>query len=512
MRPKFLCMILSMLTLSTSFASNVNNFQPPTSYPDVLIPTQKAFPNANKLSTKTPIKHLIIIFQENNSFDRYFGAYPNALNLSGEPKFVAKENTPSVNGFTKQLLESNPNTIQPHRMANDFQPCSQSHEYIDEIKSHNGGLMNKFVEYGSYSNLRYQQKCFGQVMGYYDGNTVTALWNYAQNFTLNDNSFGTNYGPSTPGALNLVAGTTGPATLASGLDDSIIENGYIFEDPNPYYDDCSYGTSKSGDTKTTVALMDKNVQNIGDVLSKRGITWGWFQGGFRPDRYDGKTAICNKITANYYGVSKSDYNPHHEPFQYFASTANPHHLAPSLDSFIGSDDRANHQYDVKDFWVAAKGGKLPAISYLKAPNFQDGHGDYSNPRDEQTWLVENINKLQQLPEWKNTAIIIAWDDSDGDYDHVAPPKAPFDDVKGRRGYGPRLPFLLISPWVKRNYVDHTQLDQSSVLKFIEYNWSLPSLGKNSTDQYAGNILNMFNFDDKPSLDKVILDPKTGLRQ
>jgi phospholipase C len=493
---------------AASAESAINNVTPPQNYPTVASPQTKLFKAAPSLKTQTPIKHLVIIFQENVSFDRYFATYPRALNLANETPFHAKAGTPSVNGLTPQLIESNPNSIKPYRMAGNFQPCSQDHDYPMEIKANNGGLLNKFVEYGSYQDANYQQKCLGEVMGYYDGNTVSAMWNYAQNFALNDNSFGTTFGPSTPGALNLVAGTTGPVVSPTG-EREVIENGHMIEDPNPFYDDCSYGTSKSGDTGTAVAYFTAG-KNIGDVLSAKGIAWGWFQGGFKADSYQGLSAQCNKITANHFGVKKSDYNPHHEPFQYYASTANPHHLAPSATKLIGSNDQANHQYDMSDFWLAAKAGKLPAVSYLKAPNYQDGHGGYSNPLDEQEWLVNNLNQLQQLPEWKDTAVIIMYDDTDGDYDHVAPPKSQFDDIVGRRGFGPRLPFLLISPYAKNNYVDHTLTDQSSVLKFIEYNWGIPALGADRADQYAGSILNMFDFNKKTASPKLFLDPKTGV--
>lgn len=501
----------ALLIHNVSATVAISNATPPTSYLDVKKPTKKQFKKAQELKTQTPIKHVVVIFQENNSFDRYFGTYPNALNLPGEPKFVAKPNTPSVNGLTQQLLTQNPNSVQPYRIANDFQPCSQDHDHGPEILAANGGLMNKFVEHGSYQTDGYKNRCAGQVMAYYDGNTVTALWNYAQNYALNDNSFTTVYGPSTPGALNLIAGTTGKASSPNGEDDEVIKNGFIIEDPNPVFDDCSYGTSKSGSTTTMIAKLD-SAKNIGDLMSKDGVSWGWFQGGFKPSNITNGTAVCNKVTSNVYGVAKSDYNPHHQPFQYFASTANPHHLAPSASNMIGSTDEANHQYDMSDFWTAAEAGHLPAVSYLKAPNFQDGHGDYSNPRDEQEWLVNNINRLQKLPEWKNTAIIIAWDDTDGDYDHVAPPKSQFDDIPGRTGYGTRVPLLVISPWAKTNYVDHTQTDQASVLKFIEYNWNLPTLGKDSNDQYAGSMLNMFDFKAKPNTKPLFLDPKTGLVQ
>src|SRR5262249_49892646 len=126
-------------------------------------------------------------------------------------------------------------------------------------------------------------------------------------------------------------------------------------------------------------------------------------------------------TANRGGSLQKDYSPHHEPFQYYASTANRHHLPPSSVALIGHTDQANHQYDLTDFWKAVDAGKMPAVSFLKAKRAQDGHAGYSSPLDEQEFLVETLNALQQRPEWSSTVVIIAWDDSDGWYDHQMSP-------------------------------------------------------------------------------------------
>ena len=119
------------------------------------------------------------------------------------------------------------------------------------------------------------------------------------------------------------------------------------------------------------------------------------------------------------GATHDDYSPHHEPFEYYASTANPMHKPPTSVGMIGRTDQANHQYDIADFWAAADAGNLPEVSYLKAPKYQDGHAGYSDPLDEQTWLVDTINHLESLSTWKSTAVVVTWDDSDGWYDHVA---------------------------------------------------------------------------------------------
>jgi phospholipase C len=116
-----------------------------------------------------------------------------------------------------------------------------------------------------------------------------------------------------------------------------------------------------------------------------------------------------------------DYYPDDEPFQYYQSTANHHHLPPTSVAMIGHTDQANHQYDLSDFWAAAQAGNMPAVSFIKAPTSQDGHPIDSDPTDEQNFLVNTINRLQQIPEWNSTAIIITYDDSGGWYDHVLSP-------------------------------------------------------------------------------------------
>src|SRR5690242_5265622 len=159
-------------------------------------------------ATKTPIKHVIVVFQENISFDHYFGTYPTALNGPGETPFKAVPGTPTVNGLTGELIEHNPNKAPPFRLSpKQAATCDMDHDYMPEQQAFDGGLMDKFVEYTSpYAG---STGCGpSDVMGYFDGNTVTALWNYAQRFALNDNFFGTTFGPSTPGAINLVSGNT----------------------------------------------------------------------------------------------------------------------------------------------------------------------------------------------------------------------------------------------------------------------------------------------------------------
>jgi len=496
--------------------------------------------------TATPIKHLVVIFQENVSFDHYFATYPFAANgTKGEPAFRAADGTPNVNGLNGPLLTNNPNLANPQRLSRDQAlTCDQDHGYTDEQLAMDHGGMDMFVQKtGAGLTLAQCLAAVGNkapaggvspnnaVMDYYDGNTVTALWNYAQHFAMSDNSFSTGYGPSTPGALNLISGDTfGAICGGSGtINAPACQTGFstanspgvaapqgpgtIFSDDRPLFENCNAATQRPA---------EMGGRNVGDLLNAQGLTWGWFQGGF---------ANCKTSThTNIGGATVNDYIMHHEPFQYYPQTSNPTHLPPSSDAMIGKQDQANHQYDISKFFTAADAGRLPAVSFLKAPAFQDGHAAYSDPLDEQTFLVQTINHLQRLDSWRSTAVVVLYDDSDGWYDHVEGPlvtqsqtavdaltgtgqcgasaaKVP-SGQQGRCGYGMRQPLLVVSPFARTNFVDHTLTDQSSVTRFIEDNWRLGRIGAGSADAFAGTLDNMFDFG-RPHASRLTLDPSTG---
>ncbi|HEX3787312.1 MAG TPA: alkaline phosphatase family protein [Pseudonocardiaceae bacterium] len=490
-------------------------------------------------TTTTPIKHVVVLFDENVSFDHYFGTYPNATNADGTP-FKAAPGTPQVTGLTKKLLTNNPNSYNPQRLtSSEALTCDQNHSYAPEQKAYDNGKADQFVQNTSADTCTGQPIDYGApglALDYYDGNTVTALWNYAQNYALNDNSFDTQYGPSSPGAINLVSGdtygtyavnpTTGqkvvppPAAVVGSPDSSGI--GTMYGDSDPAFDDCS---DNNGTATSTEAAMTG--QNIGDLLDKKAVTWGWFQGGFAPSSTVNGKPVCGTAHENVGGQNEIDYSPHHNPFEFYASTSNPKHLPPSSDKAIGITDQANHNYDLSVFNTALNEGNLPAVSFLKAGEYQDGHAGYSDPLDEQNFLVNEINAVQHSKDWASTAIVVAYDDSDGWYDQVTAPvvngshdstldsalctgsKKTLNNTNDRCGYGPRLPLLVISPYSKKNYVDNTLTDQSSITRFIENNWKLGSVGNGSYDQIAGSLTNMFNFNKRPDATPLTLDSTTG---
>lgn len=478
--------------------------------------------------TSSLIKHLVVIVQENVSFDHYLATYPRAANLPGEPLFKPRRRTPSVNGLDAGLLTNNPNSFQPFRLNRSQQlTCNPTPNYTAEQAAYNRGLLDKFPEYTGQTSNTTPPCEFGLgrnvVMGFYDGNTVTALWNYAQNFAMSDNFYGTTFGKSAAGHINLISGQThGVMIIRAGTDiGNVVVDGTVVGEAITAFEDCG---SSSG------SLVAMTGRNIGDLLNAGNITWGWFGGGFKPtSRNSDGAANCFEHHASLAGFVTDDYSPSTNPFQKYLSTANPHHLPPSSPAMIGYTDQANHQYDLVDFWNAASAGNLPAVSFLKAPQYQNGHAQSSTPLDEQAFLVDVINRLQDLREWESTAVIITYDDSGGAYDHVMPPivnqsNTPFDALtgpgscgiaapgayQGRCGYGPRLPFIVISPWAKVNFVDHGVTDQTSILRFIEDNWNLGRIGDQSFDERAGSILNLFDFR-HPTGSRLFLDPTTGQR-
>jgi len=480
---------------------------------------------------QTPIQHLVVIFQENESFDHYFGTYPYATNPTGEDGFTPALGTPSVDGLcsanavpstannvsctsanvgTSPLLTSNPNVANPGRLdpgpnasgvyntglnttthtnagIDDTLTCQDNHNYEPEQIAFDGGAMNNFPgtvgPKASTTDPEGDTACNpDNVLNYYDGNTVTGYWNYAQHYALNDNSFGTTFGPSTPGAINVVSGDTGnfnlvnnaatpnsttaPAAANTALVADAQGGWSNINDADPFYDDCSSTSSNIGDNNTSSA--GPTSLNVGDLLNEAGLSWGFFEGGFTPTTppstlpapgYSGGPAaqahgaVCgasHPIGAALGGTgatgsqpygNEGDYIQHHQPFQYFATTANPGHIAPASLSAIGTDtqtfsggcygcgtpnfDTANHEYDISYFnqlvSALAHGSTsvaLPAVSYLKAPAYEDEHPGYSDPVDGQQFVTQQVNALMQTPEWPSTAVIVAYDDSDGWYDHI----------------------------------------------------------------------------------------------
>jgi len=540
-----IAMAVATLAVIAACGSNSNHDTPVVS---------AAISAQDQLATTTPIKHVVVIYGENVSFDHYFATYPNATNPAGEPAFTAASGTPAVHGLSGTLLTANANAsnalngtgaTNPFRLdRTQAATADQNHAYTAEEQAYDNGAMDLFPKYtgngtsggaGAFGTT-------GQVMGYYDGNTVTALWNYAQHYAMSDNAYTDTYGPSTPGALEVVSGQTNGMQIVKSSKTSYYvndgQNGFtMINDVDPANDLCS--------SATDTALMSG--KNIGDLLNAHNVTWGGFMGGFNlsTTNSNGTTGCKRSTISTVVGAATADYIPHHNWFQYYASTSNPTHARPTSIASVGfttvpgttTTDPANHQYDADDFFAALSAGNFPSVSFVKAPAYQDGHAGYSDPLDEQAFVTKVVNFLEQQPDWKNTAVIVAWDDSDGWYDHqfVAPTSVSFSTadqlsgssqcgalgstppngisgkpVNGRCGPGTRIPFLVISPYAKQNYVDHTAISQASVVRFIEDNWlGGQRIGGGSFDATAGDISSLFDFSSAARTTPVFLDPTLG---
>jgi phospholipase C len=556
LRPSLCCASFFASTLFSSLlpiaAQTAQAAQAPVGAEVPASPTAAAL-YTDRLPTATPIKHIVIIYDENVSFDHYFATYPHASNPPGEPKFKAFFPNNDLNNLvTANLLTHNPNDTNPANGAGAANPfrldrtqaatADQNHAYMAEQEAFDALKMDLFPKYtgagspggvGAFGTT-------GQVMGYYDGNTVTALWNYAQAFALDDNTYTDTYGPSTPGALGAVSGQLNGAKPGLGTSTNEVADGRggatLDGDVDPANDVCSSKT-------TTVYMTGKN---IGDLLNTAKITWGGFMGGFNLDISDanGLTGCSRSTFSPTVNETVADYVPHHNWFQYYASTANYSHARPASLNDIGftkaangAVDPANHEYDLHDFESAVSNGVYPAVSYIKLPAYQDGHAGYSNPLDEQAGIVGVVNFIMQQPDWKNTAIIITYDDSDGWYDHasIRPTTSSYgaldalngphvcgsgtepvgldgQTVHGLCGPGTRIPLLVISPYSRHDYISHTMLNQASIVKFIEDNWlGGERLGGGSFDAKAGSLMDMYSF--RPFASRIkaelILDPTTG---
>ena len=393
-------------------------------------------------------------------------------------------------------------------------------------------------------------------MDYYDGNTVTGLWNYAQHFAMSDNSYSDTFGPSTPGAINVTSGNTGgeicgPASLGSTCRSARPQlraaprrpglvpgpgTGHQLQRFRPVLRRLLGYRGRQRDRRQDDP--DGRAQRRRPAEQRR-VSWGWFQGGFASPNYvsgnpstDDLSAVCTGKSTNIAGASVTDYNVHHEPFQYYRSTSNPQAPAADLDC----DDRPSGpgQPPVRPEGLLGI-GRPPTTCrpcpYLKAPAYQDGHAGYSDPIDEQTFLAQTINHLQRLSSWKSTAVVILYDDTDGWYDHQMGPiltqsQTPLDTLsapgqcganpakvpngqQARCGVGMRQPLLVISPFSRHNFVDSALTMQCSVVRFIEDNWlGSERIGSGSNDAIAGTLDNMLQFR-RPSDRPLFLDPSTG---
>ena len=448
---------------------------------------------------RSPIKHTIILYQENISFDHYFGTYRHGSN--GIPAGASLTHT---NG----ALIWGPYAPTQLSGTTQSRTCDVDHNYSDMINMANHGAMNQFLQFGNDKTVTNPSSSSATTCPSFEtaatapGKSLTALanayytgtagnpnaplqnyWRLASQYTLADNFFQGVYGPSTPGAEWLVAATNN----TSG-------------DPNPIGDVCN---------DYPASISPQNIPNLGAEATAAGTSWAWFQGGF---------GTCT--------TTPNVYSAHHDPFQYFTSTADLTHKY-AFDPNMSSEQANQHQRDLSVFYSALAGTplagqsvvpSLPSISWVKAPEIGDGHPGYSGPALEDAFVGDLVGKLQASRYWKDTALIIAFDETGGWWDHVSPrdlggPFANFVNGApnlsgcqypgipnvscGEAGLGPRMPALVISRFARKGFVDHNLLNTASLDKWVEWNYRLPALGVwGNRDVRAGSLLSAFRFGDQ----------------
>jgi phospholipase C len=377
-----------------------------------LLPAQAALSQQGH-QPSTPIQHLIVVMQENHTFDNYFGTYPGANGLPAGVKMPVDPTNPAA-GY-----------VSPWHIGNTT-ITDLSHSASTYHDQYDNGKMDAFV---SALNLRNQNG--KQAMGYYDGTDIPYYWNLADNYVLFDQFF------------------------SSAMDGSFANHMYWVAGVPPV-------TPKGVNLSDTLA----NVPTIFDSLQAAGVSWKFYVQNYNP-------------TINYRDASAS------------GNKSSQVVWVPLLnfDRFIDNPTLSSHIVDLNQYFIDLNNGTLPAVAYI-VPSGASEHPPSSLLSGER-FVKSILQELMRSSSWDSSAFLLSYDDWGGWFDHVTPVQVD------QYGYGPRVPTLLVSPYAKSGYIDSTVLDFTSILKFIEQNWNIPSLA--SRDSHANNFLSAFNFNQSPRL-------------
>jgi phospholipase C len=481
------------------------------------------------------IKYVFVLYQENRSFDSYFGTFPGADGLFSRPS----KNTP---GFNQPLTNTDgtmdiiqPFRIGPKQFAADTDDMDHSHPAIVTKMDVQDGVprMDRFTlaEERRFTNSgkpSLPAKQMGELaMAHEDCDTIPLLWRYASRFVLFDHIFQEMAGPSTLGNLSIIAAQTGQTQWVLHPNEAYKGNGATSPgvpvmndrdqfwgsplDPNPKsrrmpVNPRDFPSGRKPQTAINltfaslpltleenhlraVARHDTNPRrDLGDVkrdvsyISHRDqspVAFGWYQEG-----YDGGPVDLDDGPLDAFGLHAA-YVTHHNGPQYFGYIANN----PQMRSQI---------HGLHDFFDALKQQTLPhggGVFFVKGgfenslhlkpadpdPRVQrsflgdDDHPAYSDAQISEALVAEAVNEIAASPYWPESAIIITWDDSEGDYDHVPPPILARGPDHSPISDGPRVPLILISPYARTHFIAHVQGNQASVVKFVDTVFNLPPL-------------------------------------
>jgi len=477
------------------------------------------------------IDTVVVIYAENRGFDNLYGLFPGANGVPGVNPTSDMKSAEPQKDFDGSTLSALPPTWGGLTAAGQAVTVTQAqttgwankpfqiddpngvngtgvvvpqtvitrdlvHRFYNNQMQINGGKNDKFTAYSDAGGLS---------MGYYDGSKM-ALWKVAQQYTLADNFFQGAFGgsflnhqylicacaPIYPNAdtsvakgaisaidtdangnfVRLTPADNSPASVLDGAavykNDSMLTakdaSGmyYAVNTMQPLYQPsgnypASGGNSSYADTSKASTLPAQSQTTIGDQLSAKGVTWAWYAGAWNSAVADGSSS---KHSVIYSG--KVNFQPHHQPFNYYGS------FDPA--TATGAANRAAHLKDFDaSFLQDAAAGKLPQVTFYKPQGNLNQHSGYASVADGDAHIADVIAKLQASPQWKHMLIVVTYDENGGFYDHAKVPKAD------RWGPGTRIPALVISPYAKKGFVDHTQYDTASTLRFITHRFGLTPL-------------------------------------
>jgi phospholipase C len=430
----------------------------------ILLIVASSYKKAIPASGIEKVNHVVVIYMENHSFDNLYGQFEGAdgldkaksknviqLDASGQP-YATLPPVPRSTAFPTNLPNNYFNIDQ--YVANDLVTPDVTHLFYQEQLQINGGKMNRFVQYNYTKGLS---------MGYYNTKQIP-LYELAKQYTLCDHFFHSAFGGSFLNHQWLIAAASpvfpnAPAEIVAKLDSA----GNLIKDGAVTPDGFVVNTSNSVNLHPKNAVLTRLVPNqthatIGDRLSEKNISWAWYAGGWNIADADGAPPM---------------FSYHHQPFAYFSNYAK------------GTAARKEHLKDESEFLVAAKNGTLPAVSFVKPTGVENEHPGGSNIKVAENHAVALINAVLNGPNGKDAVIILTYDENGGFWDHVAPP------VIDKWGPGSRVPALIISPFAKKGYVDHTKYETVSILAFIEKRWKLKPLTKR--DEHADPLSHAFDF-------------------
>jgi phospholipase C len=411
----------------------------------------------------TSIDHVIVIYQENWSFDTLFGKFPGANGIANaSPASLAqadKDGTlyatlpPPIDNYKRPPAAETripPDLpVAPFDLAQYVPPEAITgnplHRFHQQQYQINGGRMDRFIPWSNAGGL---------VMSYYDATTMP-LGTLAREFVLADNFFHAAFGGSLLNHAWLVCACTprwpdAPADMRIQLDAKgmLVKDGDVTADG--YVVNTAYTVNTPHPARDPRHLLPSlTAPTIGDRLDGKGISWAWYAGGW-------SDALA--------GRAHAIFQYHHQPFAYFATWAD------------GTAAKAKHLKDETEFRRDLAAGRLPAVSFIKPLGPDNEHPGYANLTRGQQHVADLVRAVRTSPIWPRTVIIITYDENGGRWDHVAPP------VVDRWGPGTRVPAVIVSPLAKRGHVDHTYYDTTAILKLIETRWGLAPLGARDAAQ------------------------------